>query len=285
MASTSTTTDTVKLPPEAIAADAAIRASGKRAKAHIAKLQAAEETAGEPIKAKGRKAPAKAKKAVKRKPRAKKAVKKASPKRARVRLPKNFKTDHAKASKPNKANKPKRGRRRDKSRSDRHDGRDIVYPRTFEEGLARNAAVREHMTIQCPPAKAAGIKTTADVKQPKSEVKMKPRKSVTKTTKGRKTTAKKTATKKVATKKAATKKTASKRTPVRKVDKDATRKITVLAKKNPRKAGTLAFKRWAKLSKAKTVGSFLEATKKAGLGNCRGFLQTEITAKRVRLAK
>ncbi len=254
------TSSEIKLPADAIEADAKLRESAARVKAMVKEKQEAE---GDKPKAK--KAPAKRKT----------AAKKATPK----------KTAAKKAA-------PTKRRRRKAKRAHRHDGRDIVYPKTAEEGKAHADAVRaeKERVTQCPPAKAAGIKTTADVTNPKTEVKMrkKTRSSATKVTATktrRKPTTRKTTARKTTARKTTARKAAPKTTRSRANGKDLEMKIKVLVDKCPRKAGTIAAKRWAKLKAAKNVGDFLAKTKKAGLGNCRGFITTEVDAGRAKLVK
>ena len=169
-------------------------------------------------------------------------------------------------------------------RPERHDGKDVSYPKTAEDGLAHAEAVREKVK-QCPPAKASGIKTTSEVKNPKSEVKMKRKQSVTKITKE---TKRKPASKKTSAKKAPTKKTPTKKTKRGTVtvggraldDFNNNQKITI--NKNARKeAGDASKLRYAVLKSGMTVEKAISAMSDGGFKGRRGWLRRERKAGRI----
>jgi hypothetical protein len=257
------------IPAEAKEADKAIRQQAGRVRERVAKMKEAEALAQDGHHAEAEQLMAEAKGEVQPSPKTKKV---------------NGTTLRNAKSSTKKTPAKKAKRRTKGKRPNRHDGKDISYPKTAEEGLAHAEAVRERVR-QCPPAKAAGIKTTADVKNPKSEVKMRKKQSVTKVTKGtkRKTTARKSNTRKAAAKK----------TPARKTNRKSgasggralgdftnDQKITI-SKTAKKEAGDASKLRYAVLKSGMTVEKALAALNDKGFRGRRGWLRREREAGRI----
>ncbi len=283
--------DVIVLPADAIAADTAIRERSARVLKRVKLMEQAEALGadGHTAEAEQLMAEAKAEPADPKTHPIGKAVTKHNAK-AKKAAAKTRKTTAKKApakKAPATTAKPKRRKRRVKT-TDRHEGRDINYPKTAEEGKAHADAVRAHkeQITKCPPAKAAGVETTADVKNPKSEVVMRKRERVTKpkrttkrttrktTTTRRKPAAKKTTARKTTARKAPAKKTtARKAASTRAAKVDGGKKIRKLVKECPHNAGSKRAKKWALLRNGMTYQQAVDAMRAKGLPTPTGYLR------------
>jgi hypothetical protein len=101
-----------------------------------------------------------------------------------------------------------------------------------------------------------------------------------------------------AKKKAAPKKKAAAKKAVKKVAKKASgaskgrrakfsddAKITLIAKENPRRKGTVAYDKFAKFKNGMTVGEFIKAGERHEDWNMRGILATAIARKQISVAE
>ncbi len=281
--------DVIVLPADAIAADTAIRERSARVLKRVKLMEQADALGADGHTAEAEQLMAEAKGEAKVNPKTHpigKAVTKHNAK-AKKAAAKTRKTTAKKAA-PAKP-KPKAKRRKPTRASDRHEGRDINYPKTAEDGKKHAEAVRAHKEEQitkCPPAKAAGVETTADVKNPKSEVVMRKRERVTKpkrttkrttrktTTTRRKPAAKKTTARKTTARKAPAKKTtARKAASTRAAKVDGGKKIRKLVKECPHNAGSKRAKKWALLRNGMTYQQAVDAMRAKGLPTPTGYLR------------